>query len=299
MSAATEALPPWDERDLPALLTLDSVSQGRWRTRFGDANLNGRSYGGQALGQAMRALAMDVEPDRPATLLQFAFLQGSMPERPIDFEVSTLQQGRRFSSRHVRGTQDGGRTTVVDAHASFAPALPAPAHQQPGDAADSDPERCPTLAELPPAWGAGLSGFGAYSLAQKPSLDFRIPDPERQFADAQEGARLRFWLRARGPLDAADAGLQAAAFAYLSDWWLNFASVAAHMAASAAGRRIYISSLNHAIWFHRPARADQWMHFDVRSPVACDGRGLAIARVTDRAGRMVASTAQECLMAYA
>ena len=297
MTQRASALPAWDERDLTALLTLEPRGAGRWRTRFGDANLNGRSYGGQALGQAMRALAMEVPPDRPATMLQFLFLQGSMPDQPIDFEVATLQDGRRFSSRHVRGTQNDGRALVVDAHATFAAALPAPSHEVPSGATENDPEALPTLDDLPAEWGECLRDFGAYSLVQKPSLDFRVPQPEQQLAQSQSDARLRFWLRARGPFGD-NPGLHAAAFAYLSDWWLNFATLAPHMDGSAAGRRIYVSSLNHSIWFHRPPVADRWMHFDVHSPGGLDGRGLVISRAHDRAGRLVASATQECLMAY-
>ena len=60
---------------------------------------------------------------------------------------------------------------------------------------------------------------------------------------------------------------------------------------------LYVASLNHAIWLHRPLRADDWLHFDSRSPSAASARGLSVARVHDRAGRLVASATQECLMA--
>ena len=88
----------------------------------------------------------------------------------------------------------------------------------------------------------------------------------------------------------------AAAFAYLSDWWLNHAAIGGHVQALLdRDESLYVASLHHAIWFHRPLRADEWLHFD--SPSASDGRGLSIAPVHDRTGRVVASATQECLMA--
>lgn len=296
MNGADAALPPWDERDLSALLTLRETGPWRFRSCHGDANLNGRSYGGQGLGQAMRAAAMTVAPERQATAMQFMFLQGSAPDRAIDFEVTPLQDGKRFSSRHVRARQ--GERIVFDAQVSFAVSLDAPAHADASTALESQPEE---LASLPPApwpWEEALRRLGGYSLNEKSCMDFRIPDVERQLAPATAGARLRFWLRAREPL-APEPGLHASAFAYLSDWWLNFSSLGPHLDALRDGRRLYISSLNHCIWFHRPFAADQWMHVDSRSPCAAEGRGLSIAQVHDRNGRLVASASQECLMAYA
>ena len=92
--------------------------------------------------------------------------------------------------------------------------------------------------------------------------------------------------------------LHAAAFAYLSDYWINFAACIAHVGAIAdRGAKLYVASLNHAIWFHRPLRADYWLLFDCVSPSGAFGRGLTIARVYSRAGDLVASATQECLLA--
>lgn len=79
-----------------------------YRNRLGDANENRRSYGGQLLAQALMAASQEVPPDRPVTAMQFLFLQSALHEQPLDLQVSDLQDGKRFSSRHVRGTQPGG-----------------------------------------------------------------------------------------------------------------------------------------------------------------------------------------------
>lgn len=91
--------------------------------------------------------------------------------------------------------------------------------------------------------------------------------------------------------------MHAAGFAYLSDWWLNYATIGSHQPEALESGGLYVASLNHALWLHQVPRADDWLHFDVVSPAAGSGRGLSIARVHDRAGRLVASATQECLMA--
>ncbi len=291
-------LPPWNERDLARLLALDTVAPGHYRTRFGDPNLNGRSYGGQTLGQALMAAGMGVGRDRLPTMMQFLFLQGAQPDRAIDLHVTVLQDGRRFSSRHVRGVQAGGRL-VLDAQVSFAVPQPAPAHAAPSAAGPAMPQDLPGLADMPPEWEADLRRLSGYSLHTKQCLEFRVPDVQRQVSPATAGPQLSFWLKARDVLPD-DPFVHAAAFAYLSDWWLNFSSVAPHVRGlEAQQQRLYMSSLNHCIWFHRPVRADEWMHFDCHSPSAAHGRGLAIARVHDARGMMVASTTQESLMVSA
>ena len=290
------ALPVWDETDLPALLTLEQIAPLRYVSCFGDSNLNGRAYGGQVLGQAMMAACMSVDPLRRPTLLQFLFLQGTDPARPIDFEVTPLQDGKRFSSRHIRGLQDG--KPVLDANASFSTTLDSPEHAAASTAGNSDPERLPPQLGVPERWQAGLLKLGGYSINGKPSLDFRIPDLEAQLDPVTAEPRLDFWLKTRSSLPPGMA-MQAAAFAYLSDWWLNFSSLCSHMRELSGDRRLYISSLNHNIWFHRSCLADEWLFFRSRSASASDGRGLSVALVHDRAGKLVATTSQECLMAFA
>jgi len=107
----------------------------------------------------------------------------------------------------------------------------------------------------------------------------------------------RFWMRASRALPA-DARVHVAAFAYLSDWWLNFSSLGLHLQ-GLGERKLYIASLNHAIWLHGSPRVDRWLHVRTTSPGSAGGRGLAIGSVHDLAGRQVATLTQECLMAYA
>lgn len=116
----------WDGLDIADLLGLSHVEEGRFRTWRAETNEHGRIYGGQILGQAMFAASQTVPPDRRASCIQLLFAAGGLPDRAIDFEVATLQEGKRFSARNVRGVQAQGRI-LCDANVAFAKALDSPA----------------------------------------------------------------------------------------------------------------------------------------------------------------------------
>ncbi len=290
------SVPAWDGHNLLELLDMDEVQPQRsFVTRCGDANPNGRSYGGQILAQTLMAAARTVPAGRMPTMMQFLFLQGTLHDQALQLDVNALQDGKRFSSRHVRGTQGAARA-VLDAQVSFATELPAPQHAlAPAFAADEDPLAFPTLQDLPAQWAVDVEASVGYAFGHKEVVEFRLPEvPSGMQLDIAR-PRLRFWIRLRQSLPD-DMAVHAAAFAYLSDWWMNYPAVGAHVAAMRGSAGLYIASLNHALWLHRPLRANEWMHFDSSSPAAAHGRGLTVARIHNRQGELVASTTQECLM---
>jgi acyl-CoA thioesterase II len=294
----TTLTPAWDGGDIAELLGLDALSPRHFRSRLGELNENGRVYGGQMLGQTLAAAARTVPEGRPATAMQFVFLSGARPEMPIDYAVTSLQDGKRFSARHVRGVQAGGRI-VCDANMTFATPLAAPAHRAPPPldcGLDRDPERCARLTEIDSPGAAEIERVLAYALQAHAAIDFRAPFVEDLIGEGRAEPRMRFWIRMRRLLPD-DGALHAAAFAYLSDYWINFVACIAHVAPTAAsGGRLYVASLNHAIWLHRPFRADGWLLFDCVSPRGGWGRALATARVYDQSGDLVADANQECLL---
>jgi acyl-CoA thioesterase-2 len=295
-TAIGSACDVWDGIDIEALVSLKTIGALRYRSRYGDGNLNGRSYGGQVLGQAMMAAALSVPEDRLASTFQLLFLRGADPGTRIDFDVKILQDGKRFSSRHVFGYQGDGRA-VVNAQATFCAPQSAPSHAVPSSAPEEDPEELPKLTALPPALMEGLRPLAPYSNLVRPCMDFRLPGIERKLTARTAQSRLRFWLRGKHPL-ADDIRAKAAVFAYLSDWWLNFSSLGSHLRDLQSQPPLYIASLNHCIWFHRTFSPDQWMHFESESPCAEGGRGLSIARIHDRKGLLLATATQETLMVH-
>ncbi len=293
--------PAWDGRDLANLLDLTPLGPGHFRARCFEANDNARIYGGQMLGQTLMAATRTAPAGRPASFMQFLFVAGGLPAQAIDYEVALLQEGKRFSSRHVRGAQPGGRI-VCDASVSFATPLAAPAHQveAPADSGfGRDPERLPGLDGIEGREVADIEATLVYAYRPHFAIDVRAPYVEDFLRADPRQPRARYFTRLRRRLPD-DPALHAAAFAYLSDYWINFVACLPHVPAAAAkASRLYIASLNHAIWLHRPLRADSWLLFDCLSPSAAAGRGLAIARVYDERGDLVASVTQECLLAPA
>lgn len=295
---APDALLPWNGRDIETLLRLQPVGPSVFRTRHASPNARGTVYGGQLLANAQMAASLTVPEGRDATALQFMFLQSADPARVVELEVSVLQDGKRFASRHVRGTQpateDAPRRVVLDAQVSFATPLPGPEHAAPMRARVADPATLPRMEDVPADVAGAVWRTLGYPL-DSTALDLRVGDPAQGLGLDSPDAALSFWLRTREPLPD-DAALHASAFAYLSDWWLNFAAVGIHVPQlDRDGERLHVASLNHGIWFHRPFRADQWLCFEVRSPCAARGRGLSVAAVYDAEGALVASATQESL----
>jgi acyl-CoA thioesterase-2 len=299
LPAAGENPSEWDGKDIADLIGLARVSESGFRTRCAETNEHGRIYGGQILGQTLFAASQTVSRDRFASCLQLLFAAGGLPDQAIGFEVATLQEGKRFSSRNVRGVQGGGRI-LCDASVAFAKAMESPDLEAPAPAdcgLDRDPERCARLEDVDAPGAREVERTLSYLFQPHRAIEMRAPFVDDLMPSrTREEPRMRFWIRLRQRL-ADNPALHAATFAYLSDYWINFAACIAHVrATSERGRTLYVASLNHTIWFHRPLRADEWLLFDCVSPSGAFGRGLAIARIYSRAGVLVASAAQECLL---
>jgi len=277
--------------DLQALLELQAEADDTYVSLRLDGNQNGRVFGGQLLAHAVTAAAV-AAPERHLSSLRLGFLQGALGGTPLRWLARTLQHGSRYTTRHLRATQ--GERVIADAQVTLQ--LPATGftHAQAMPTGVPPPDALPTLAALE-AQIAQATGE-AYHLQMRPFLDVRLVDAERFLLQPATEPTLRYWLKARDPLPDA-AGLHAAALAYISDFWLNYASLASHIGVTGARDRVYVASLNHALWCYAPCRADEWLLFDVTSPIAADGRGLAWGRVFTQDGRLVACATQEMVCA--
>ena len=282
----------WDGQDLPDLLALEKLDTNLYRNRRHDPNMNGRAYGGQVLAQALMATMDTVPLDRMPTVLQAIFLQGTRIDVPLDFKVETLQEGKRFSSRHVRGTQ--GDTSSIDAHCSFQVPLNGPEHQFPDAAPAPAADTLKTNREVFAEWKDRFDS-SSINIVPKPAIDMRFIDPARELFPDFSQPRVRFWLRLRNRLSD-DLRLHALALAYLSDYWMNYGAVAPHMATFEPGTALYIASLNHSVWFHAPCRADEWLQVVTEGTRAGNGRALSKALVYDERGVLAASVTQEYLL---
>ncbi|QDY81305.1 acyl-CoA thioesterase II [Streptomyces qinzhouensis] len=255
------------------------------------AGLPRRAFGGQVAAQALTAAGGTVEDDRRVHSLHGYFLRGGNPARPIAYRVERLTDGRGYASRRVTARQ--GDEVIFTLSASFTRPEEIPGRQL-SMPPTTPPEDLPNAFR---AWAArDPEGFGQFEIGRV--LDVRRA-PET-WPDRAGGTEQRLWIRSAAPLP--DGPLvHMCALTYASD--LMLAPVAALdveapgvLSAGPDTSRHFLASLDHAVWFHRPFRADEWLLVVQRGPTAGDGRGLVHGEFWSRDGRLVASVVQETVL---
>ncbi len=253
--------------DLPSLLALEKVKPDAY-LGGGPVLGWGRLYGGQVVAQALRAACLTVDATHRPQSLHAYFVRAGDEHQPVLYEVERVRDSRAFATRQVVAYQAGG--AILNLIASF-------------HAPEGGTEIEAVVAPAEVAGPEALPDEPTSLLFERRSM-VRRADPE-----PYELA----WIRARGDLGA-DPALHACAFAYLSDEFPLGAALGAHPQVP-IWENVFTASLDHAIWFHRPLRADEWLLFELRGGGVADARGLGTARIFDRSGRHVASIAQEAL----
>ena len=253
-----------------------------------------RAFGGQVAAQALTAAGRTIGPERAVHSLHSYFLRPGDPTRPISYEVDRVRDGMSYATRRVTAVQRG--EAIFTLSASFK--IPEEAESRhrampPVPGPEGLPDPFPAAERTDPEDYARPDGFRTLDLrfipADAPGMPAEIPGAPQQFV----------WLRSGTPLPQDDPLLQVCALTYLSD--LTLASTATLHLQQPRFRRtepptVVVASLDHAMWFHRPFRADEWLLFAQRSPSASDGRGLAIGEFYTREGLLVASAVQEALI---
>jgi acyl-CoA thioesterase-2 len=249
------------------MLDLERIDRDLFRSTFlFDDPFN--LYGGQVAAQALLAAGRCVPPERPPHSLHGYFLRPGDASQPIIFHVYRDRDGRSYSARRVVAVQDGD--VIFNMSASF-------------HVADEGPDA--QLAKMP----AGV----APPEESRPLNLFRVFDFEAAAPPIEGGPYefpIRFWARSDIALPD-DPLIHAAAIAYLSD--ISTGLVPLH---TSEGRST--SSLDHAMWFHRAGRADDWLLTDLVGHSAAEGRGWYTGSMYDRNGRLIASLAQETLFRF-
>lgn len=247
-----------------------------------------RVFGGQVAGQALVAAGRTVPPERHVHSLHAYFIRGGDPKVPIVFQVDRIRDGRSFITRRVVAVQHG--KAIFALSASFQKQEQGIEHTTPMPEVP-DPETLPTLPERAAEYGAQLG-----RLARKRPIDLRyVNDPPwvTRAAGGRNG-RNQVWMRADGKLPD-DELLHVCVLAYASDMTL-LDSVLARHGVYWEMDRVLGASLDHALWFHRPVKADEWFLYDTESPSASGGRGLATGRFFARDGTLIATVVQEGLL---
>ncbi len=281
---------PDDRTDvsLATLLDLERIEADLFRGRQPQVSLQ-RVFGGQVAAQALVAAARTVPTDRPVHSLHAYFLRPGDPSVPILYEVDRIRDGRSFTTRRVVAVQHG--RAIFNLQASFAVQEDGFVHADPMPEVPA-PEGLPTVQEQLavlageiPAWFLRDRPVEMRYVDEPPLLARRSPDP---------GSRTRLWMRAAGALPD-DPVLHVCLVAYASDISLLETSARVHRLSWGTGE-IVGSSLDHAMWFHAPFRADDWWLYDQQSPWSGGARGLARGGIWTASGERVASVVQEGLV---
>lgn len=283
---------PWDRVSVPALVAVERLDTNLFRSRFNQRNMNDSLFGGQVLSQALAAATATAE-GRPVHSLHGYFLRAGKVPRRVFYHVDRTRDGRAFSTRRVTAVQEG--ETIFHMECSFHAPEPGYEHQL-AMAAAPDPETLIDVRAIVAAGDPRVPPQLAERIHADGPVEIRPIDPEALFAAGKEAGR-DAWMRIARDTGTDDAGLHAQLLAYLSDYGLAGAALARHEPWLGKSK-VFVASIDHAMWFHRPARADEWLLFRADSPSAAGGTGLSRGLIYDRAGRLVASTAQESLQRW-
>lgn len=279
--------------ELIELLSLERLEDNLFRGQSRDIGTK-YVFGGQVLGQALSAAQATVEGgsgSRRAHSLHAYFLRAGNIEAPIVYEVDRTRDGGSFSVRRVTAIQHG--RVVFFCAASFQAEEEGAEHQlsmpevpQPEDIAPAPPVPAEVMAALPPKVQRWMSRRGPF--------EFRHVYPRDELNPPKRPPFQQVWCRLSEPVGDSPE-LHRALLAYASDFQLLGTATYPH-GISYYQPNVQMASLDHALWFHRPFRADDWLLYSIDSPSASGSRGLARGQIFDRQGRLVASTAQEGLI---
>jgi len=275
--------------DLLRLLELERLEVDLFRGSSRDIG-SAQVFGGQVLGQALSAAYATTE-GRSVHSLHAYFLRRGDFNAPIVYEVDRSRDGHSFSSRRVIAIQHGEQ--IFHMAASFQVPEAGLEHQIDMPAVPP-PESLPGAFDVPLELREGLPEAALRFLRKDMPFEFRAVQPVNYLKPAREAPRQDVWFRAVDRLPQDDL-LHRCLLAYVSDYHLIGTAMRPH-GISMATPGVVVASIDHAMWFHRPVRVDDWLLYAMDSPSASGARGFARASIFTRDGVLVASTAQEGLV---
>jgi acyl-CoA thioesterase-2 len=244
-----------------------------------------KAYGGDTVAQSLAAAIRTVEHDRELHSVHSTFVRAVDVSTPVRYEVEAIRDGRAFSTRHVRGYQDGKLAFMATASFHVAEEFPVHAPAMPEvPAAESLPSSAEAL--------AGERGADIDYWSRDRSFDMRhVPGPVYVQIEGEQSPHQAVWVRAFDRLSD-DPVIHRLAVAYVCDYTI-LEPVLRVLGLPWRDEGLLTASLDHAMWFHATARADEWLLYAQECAGIADGRGLGIGRFFDRNGRLIATVAQE------
>jgi len=276
--------------ELLTLLKLEKIEENIYRGQSQNLGF-GNVFGGQVLGQALSAASHTVPEARAAHSIHAYFMRPGDPTQPIVYSVDRIRDGKSFTTRRIVALQKG--QAIFSMSASFQIDEPGFDHQDempevPG------PENFVSELEEMQQWADKIAPrTRARMLCEKP-IEFRHVDPIDPFAPKPMPSRRYVWFRAIGPMPD-DRAAHRYMLAYASDFNLMATSLQ-HHGHTYWEPEMQVASLDHAMWFHRDFRMDDWMLYVMDTPNAYKARGLSIGRVFSQDGTLAATVAQEGLI---
>jgi len=275
--------------ELKAILKLEEIEDNMFR---GDTYKTPwkRVYGGQVLGQSLQAAIATVPEDRLLHSMHAYFILSGDIERPVVYIVDDIRDGGSFTTRRVRGVQYGRDIFIMSAsfqkqqggmdHQISIPEVPEPESLQ------TDAEQAEIFREMFPAVYRQLT-------LPRP-VEFRPVEPFSKLYSGSHAPLRHVWMKAKGDMGDRPS-LHKSALAYASDYNLLTTALIPHIG-KFNFKKLQMASLDHAMWFHRPFRMDEWLLYAFDSPSASGARGFTRGSVFDREGKLVASIVQEGLI---
>jgi len=272
------------------ILDLEPLEHNLFRGRSPDNGWQ-RVFGGQVVGQALVAAARTVPQERQAHSLHAYFLRAGDPAIPIIYEVDRIRDGKSFTTRRVVAIQHGH--AIFSMSASFQKEEPGFEHQMPAPDVPAPEDLLSEEALKQRFMESGGENLKRYWARERP-IEIR-PVSLRHYTSREALEPVQHaWIRTTGPLPD-DPAIHKCVLAYASDMMLLDTALHPH-GRSLFDRDLQIASLDHAVWFHRPFRADEWLLYAMDSPAAAGARGFNRGSIFTRGGVHVASVAQEGLI---
>ncbi|HEY7640323.1 MAG TPA: acyl-CoA thioesterase II [Steroidobacteraceae bacterium] len=285
-------VPPPAPQHLQEVLELEQLDTNLFRSRVNQVNNNRSLFGGQILAQGLKAAALTVEPGRTAHSLHGYFLLAGMSDIGVIYDVELTRDGGSFSTRRVVARQRA--KPIFHMELSFHREERGFEHEIAPAADVPDPDQLLSTRQLAEKFADRLPKSASAIITQQAIVELKPVSPEDYFLRKAQSSRGLYWIRSSSPLPD-DALTQQCGLAYLSDYFLTPTVVLQHTVSMMTGQ-VMMASLDHAMWFHRPCRADEWLLVDAVSPFAGGARGLTRAQIFTRERRLVASVAQEGLV---
>ncbi len=280
-------------QDLVNLLDLETLEANLFRGQSRD--LGGKSvFGGQVIGQALVAANRTVVGAGVAHSLHAYFLRPGDMALPIVYEVDRVRDGRSFTTRRVQAIQSGH--PILTMIASFQNPEPGLSHQVTMPDVPP-PEKLVTLRELNDSWiheTGDVPDRVFHTLTRELAIEFKPVAPWNPLAPDLQPPVQHIWFRAGGKLPD-DPMLHRCVLAYASDFNLLSTALRPHGQSWFADHMV-VASIDHALWFHRPVKVDDWLLYSMDSPTSQGARGMSRGLIFNRGGELVASVAQENLM---